>query len=128
MTSSGESVQNLNDPPGDGVSTLAEGLSVATELAVASGRVYVARADQLAVVDAGGNVSELAQAGSPRGLAADASLLVWAEVDKVRAFQLEAEVISTIDEVDDAPTDVALGASFVVYVTASGRIVRIPRQ
>ena len=34
----------------------------------------------------------------------------------------------TLDQPDDEPTDVALSASSVVYVTAGGRIVQIPRN
>jgi hypothetical protein len=127
MSSAGGEVTSIVDPPGDSVNTLAEGLTTLNEVVVADGMVYVARDGQIAAIEVSGQADELSEADSPRGLAADSAIVVWAEDGEVRAHIIESGETVTLDEPDDEPTDVALSPSFVVYVTAAGRIVLIPR-
>ena len=128
MSSTGVEVQGINNPPGDSVNTLAEGLTTLYEVVVESGVVYVARSGQIASISVSGEANELSAANAPRGLAADSSIVVWADATEVRAYLVETGEVVTLDQPDDEPTDVALSASSVVYVTAGGRIVQIPRN
>lgn len=128
MTSTGDVVQNFNDPPGDSVNTMAEGLTTLTEVVAIGNKVYIARESQVAALSPNGDAEKLEDADSPRGLAADSAIVVWAEDGKVRAHVIDTGETMTLDEPDDDPTDVALSPSFVAYVTAGGRIVQIPRM
>ncbi|MBL8744712.1 MAG: hypothetical protein JNK04_26565, partial [Myxococcales bacterium] len=127
MTSEGAELPGINNPPGATVNVLSSGLAGAGEVVLADGKPYLTLGSEVASLSTNGEVTSLGAAQSPRGLAADGALVVWAEPARVRAHVLASGQTVTVDDAGDEPVDVALASDFVVYVTRGGRVVRVPR-
>lgn len=112
-------------PPGAGVTTVAAGFSAGVDLAWSSSTLYLATGSQILRVDAD-PPSPLTSAQGAHGLHADDAFVFWAEGSTVKAYELATGAVGVVDTVPDAK-DITSDADAVIYATASGRIVRVPK-
>lgn len=112
-------------PPGTGVTTVAAGFGGGVDLAWSSSTLYLATSSQILRVD-GDPPSVLTSAQGAHGLHADDAFVFWAEGSAVKAYELATGAVGVVDTVPDAE-DITSDAEAVIYATASGRIVRVPK-
>ncbi|NUP13732.1 MAG: hypothetical protein HOW73_47455 [Polyangiaceae bacterium] len=112
-------------PPGEGVTSVANGLGDARELVQGGAFFFVATATGVYRVSVNGDVLRLAEGQNPHGLSVDSAFVYWAEDTRVRAARLSDLALSTVASVGDDPCGTATDGSAVYFGTTGGRIVRV---
>jgi hypothetical protein len=128
-------INNLNGaPPGPGVTTVAEGFTQASDVAVRLDVAYVLSAAGVAAVPAqqsGATPTVLTSSvNAPRGLSADATHLYWTDgsTREVRAIPVAGGASEVIWlPATESPIDTVATGNAVFVITAEGSVARIDK-